>query len=295
MGHFNRSFIRLRTNDGFKTAYNFYHSNGGRRAFPFTYAHYLKIERGGSLPKPAALAIMLELLRRKISARERADLMRDYLRDLSGDEVVYDKIFAPIITAPGAATTENSLPVILGRITSNLTPSQFRAIVSSPEATGCFMLLSNVPDPLSVEKIAEFVGLSEGACLAALKILRSGRVVAAHGADRYACAIPSERRCRLPNPHGLQPLYDKMKKNIDRIANRHGKPLYGRSCSIRLRPAALDQLTHSFEEAINVGSSLSQKMLRPDPETPLYFIEARVRRLVAFPPEAEAPLPKPHA
>ncbi|MDD5302229.1 MAG: hypothetical protein PHS14_03895 [Elusimicrobia bacterium] len=294
MGHFNRSFIRLRTNNGFKTAYNFYHSNGGRRVFPFTYAHYLKIERGGSLPNPSALAIMLELLRRKISARERTELMRDYLRDLSGDDAVYDKLFAPLISTSGASAQESALPLILGRIARNLTPAQFRAIVSSPEATGCFMLLANVPDPLSVDKIAEYIGSSKAACLAAMKILRSGRVVAAHGLDRYACAIPSEQRCQLPNPLGLQPLYDTMRENIDRIAGKQGRPLYERSCSIRLRPATLDQLTHGFEETFNTGSSLSQKMMKPEPETPLYFIEARVRRLIAFPPD-DTPLPKPHA
>ena len=295
MNHFNRSFIRLRTNNGFKTAYNFFHSNGGRRVFPFTYAHYLKIERGRSLPNPSALAIMLELLRRKISARERLELTRAYLRDLSGDDAVYDKIFAPLISTSGAGDPENALPLILGRIARNLTPAQFRAIVSSPEATGGFMLLANVPDPLSVEKIAEYIGRPKGACLAAMKILKSGRVVTAHGLDRYACAIPAEQRCQLPNPLGLQPLYDKMRKNIDQIAGKQGRALYERASSIRLRPSTIEQLTHGFEETFNTGSSLSQKMMRPEPDTPLYYIETRVRRLAAFPPDEDTLLPKPHA
>lgn len=283
MGHFSRSFIRLRTRSGFKTAYNFYHSNGGRRIFPFTYAHYLKIERGGSLPQPPALAIMLKLFSGAIQVQERGELTRDYLRDLSGDAAVYDELFAPL-QAPSGGSRENALPLILGRLNTNVTPAQFQAIVSSPEATGCFMLFANVPDALSIEKISEFIGSSKEKCLTAIKVLQKQRLVVARGPDRYACRIPVERRYRLPHFHGLQPLYDQMRKNIDRLAGKHGEPLYARASASRLHPDAFDRVIRGFNEALDTGASLSQKMMRPESETPLYFIEARVRRLVAFPP-----------
>lgn len=299
MGYFNRSFVALRARNGFKTAYNYYHSNGGRRVFPFTYAHYLKIERGGSLPKPSALAVMLKLLRRAIPPEEHKKLTRDYLRDLSGDAAVYDELFAPLLVPENGSYQENTLSIALERLTDNLTPAQFKAIVSSSEATGCFMLLSNIPNALSSEKIAELIGSSKANCLAAIGILRRQRLVVVRGLDHYAFAIPAERRCRLPNPHGFKPLYDKMRKNIDRIAGKHGVPFYGRSASIRLEPSARDRLTGDLEAAFTVGSSLSAKMLRPGPETPLYYIEARVRRLVAFPPVDETaraqPTPRPES
>lgn len=290
MGHFSRSLIRLRTRGGFKTAYNFYHSNGGRRIFPFTYAHYLKIERGGSLPQPSALRIMLKLFSGAIQVQERRELTHDYLRDLSGDGAVYDELFAPLHAPAGEGSRENALPLILGRLNTNVTPAQFQAIVSSPEATGCFMLFANVPDALSIEKIAGSIGSSKGACLAAVKVLQKQRLVVARGPGRYACRIPVERRYRLPHFHGLQPLYDKMRANIDRLAGKNGEPLYARASASRLAPSAFDRVVRGFDEAIDAGASLSQKLMPPGPETPLYFIEARVRRLVAFPPADDAAL-----
>lgn len=285
MGHFNRAFIRLRTQNGFKTAYNFYHSNGGRRVFPFTYAHYLKIERGGSLPQPAALAVMLKLLRRTVTPQERHELLRAYLRDLSGDGAVFDDLFAPVLApAPTeASSSAKALPVVLGRLAVNLTPAQFRAVVSSREATGLYMLFANVPDALGLERVAKLVGASKEKCLAAIKLFQRQKLLVARGPDRYACAISPEKGWRMPNSLGTEDLYDAMEDNIDRLTGRHSRSHWGRSTPIRLQAAALDHWVRDVDQAFNVAASLSQKMLPTGPETPLYYIEAHARRVAAFP------------
>jgi len=288
MSHFNRSFIRLRTQSGFKNAYSFYHANGGRRVFPFTYKHYLKIERGGSLPRPAALTIMLALLRRTITAQEREEITRDYLRDLSGDADVYDKLFAPLLSSSGNSAPESALPRVLGRLTSNLTSAQFRAIVSSPAATGCFMLFCSVPDALPIDKIAELLGLPKAECLAAIKVLRKRRLAVARGQDRYACAISAERRCRFPTYLGFQSMYARLHKNCARFAGKHGESHHESWATIRLRPDALNRAIRGFDAVLDEATSHSQKMMPPGPETPIYYLEARARRLVVFPPADEA-------
>lgn len=292
MGNFSRTFIRFRTQNGFRNAYRFYHSNGGRRVFPFTYKHYLKIERGGSLPQPSALAIMLKLFRRIVPNQEREELMRDYLRDLSGDAAVYEEVFAPLL-APSENPTRGNTRALLGRLTSNLAPAQFGAIVSSPAATGCFMLFGSVPDALPIEKIAELIGSSKEECLVAIKVLRRQRLVVACGANKYKCSLPVERRYSMPSAYAFKPLYDKLRKNIDRLAGKHGAPRYGLWSAIRLQPRALDQVISDLDAAFDLGSCLSCKMLRPGAETPLYFIEARVRRLVVFPLADDAALAEP--
>ncbi len=290
MSHFNRSFIRLRTQNGFKTAYNFYHSNGGRRVFQFTYAHYLKIERGGSLPQPAALSIMLKLLRMTLPSPERKALIGDYLRDLCGDDAAYDDLFATLLSAPEAPARGKTLPLVLGRLAVNITPAQFQAVVSSPEATGCYMLFANIPDALTLEQVAERLGSPKAKCLAAIKLFQRQRLLVARGAGRYSCAISPERGWRMPNSHGFEPLYDAMEDHIDRLAGRHSRSHWGRSTPIRLQAAALNQWTRDVDEAFNVAASLSEKMIPSGPETPLYYIEAHARRVAAFPPpDAEAP------
>lgn len=256
--------------------------------FPFTYAHYLKIERGGCLPKPAALAVMLKLLRQVVSAQERGALVRNYLREMCGDVRVYEDLFAPLLAPTGAPAPENALRLALGRLTKNITPAQLQAIASSLEATGCFTLLSNVPDALACAKISRLLGVTEARCLRAIKALQKQKVLVARGKDLYACAIPMEQRFRLPDSCGLEALYDEMLKNIELLAGKRTEALYGRSSPIRLTASGRDRLVHDLEEVFSLGASLSQKMVPAGPETPLYFIEASVRRLVVFPPDVDA-------
>ncbi|MCX5796214.1 MAG: helix-turn-helix domain-containing protein [Elusimicrobia bacterium] len=281
MTNFSRSFVRMRALRGFRTAYAFYNSNGGRRVFPFTYSHYLKIERGGCLPSLPALALMLQLLRREVSPQERGRLMRDYLRDLCGSALVFDQLFALLLPPAGEIADASALDCLQGRLAVHLTPNQFRAFVSSPEATGCFLVLANVPEALSVEQIAGWIGSSREKCLKALKELRRQGLLRARGRDRYSALSPG-RHYLFPSSHGLEPFYKKMRKNVDRLAARHGKPLSSISSVVRLSPQAIAAAIEGFAKTSSVSVGLSQKMTPAGLGSDICELEARVRRLVAF-------------
>jgi len=99
MPHFNKTLASTRIAAGYQTAYSFDHTNGGRRVFPFTYAYYLEIERGSSLPRPEWLALIIRTMR-TIGVSPKARLAIDYLKDLSGAS--YTDLFAPFLSVPDA-------------------------------------------------------------------------------------------------------------------------------------------------------------------------------------------------
>src|SRR5579885_2903577 len=102
MGLFARSLERLRLEAGFPTPYAFYHRNGGRRVFPFTFAYYLKLERGRHLPRPEWLPVLLSLLRLPPSEELYGRFVTDYLRDHFGSEENYRSLVEPLL-APARA------------------------------------------------------------------------------------------------------------------------------------------------------------------------------------------------
>ena len=63
MSAFSEALLALRREAGFPSAYRFYHRNGGRRHFGFTYVHYLRLEKGAKAPRAEAFGAILKALR----------------------------------------------------------------------------------------------------------------------------------------------------------------------------------------------------------------------------------------
>ncbi|MFH2204490.1 MAG: hypothetical protein ABIJ96_15350 [Elusimicrobiota bacterium] len=103
MDRFAELLIRQRQAAGFPTAYAFYHRNGGRGKFNFTFAYYAKIERGKALPRGEWLPPLLTLLKLSPSSPARRDILLAYLRDLLGDDDIFDGHFIPLLKSPAAA------------------------------------------------------------------------------------------------------------------------------------------------------------------------------------------------
>jgi len=84
--------VSARRKAGFKTAYQFYVSNGGAKTWPFSFAHYTHIEKGRTLPKPDHLPFIISMMR---FVPDRADMLaildcylREYLGDGAGAEYI---------------------------------------------------------------------------------------------------------------------------------------------------------------------------------------------------------------
>ena len=97
MGRFAGQLARQRAAAGFHTAYAFYHRNGGRAKFPFTFAYYAKIERGRGLPRAEWLPLLLTFLKLPSPSPAQRDFLLAYLRDLLGEDEIFEGYFLPLL------------------------------------------------------------------------------------------------------------------------------------------------------------------------------------------------------
>lgn len=187
---------KLRLEAGFPTAYKFYHGNGGRRHFPFTYAHYARIERGGKLPRPRWLAPILAALRLAPGHAGLRLLMESYLRCLLDGEEAYQAVMSAIAPPRMKSAPElgrAAMHWIKTHHSVHLTPEQFDAISSDETAYWCSEALLNDRRSWSAAEIVQALGLAP----------RRGR---SYAAGKGGIGRPRQGRA-LPRPLGRQDLH----------------------------------------------------------------------------------------
>lgn len=269
MGHFSRSLTHLRESSGFKTAYAFYHSNGGRKVFPFTYAYYAKIERGESLPRPPWLAKILRLVRVS-SPADRARVVSDYLRDISVEKESFDLLFAPFLTVENEPAERRAIRSLRARTARHLTPREVRLTSSSLTAADCYVVLINTQGPLDVERIAEITKQPVDQCASALKELARQKLIRAHSGKRYS-GLSTGANHTLPKDPTSQALVNGILAQM----RERGNIRYQGVDALRLDPAALEAVIAKLKEAFDLAGGLAQWHADDKAGAPIYVLEAR--------------------
>jgi predicted transcriptional regulator len=264
---------QLRAASGFKTAYAFYHSNGGRRVFPFTYAYYAKIERGDGLPRAGWLALILRHMR-VYGRPEHAALVREYLRALCENDAAFVELFDPLLDLPVEPAQQRALRSIRARTSRHLTPAQAYAAATAVEFAECLILLVNTKGALTVEKIAELIKRPPPRCAAALKELKRHGMIKEHPGRRYSNADASG--------HPTLPEDARSRELVRRVLGDMRESCVTAHENInayRLDAYALESVAAQFKLAFDLAAGLSRWSEGEDSMTPIFVLEARALRL----------------
>ena len=186
MRPFAKTLERLRREAGFPTPYAFYRRNGGRHVFPFTFAYYLKLERGKHLPRPEWLPVLLSLLRIPPSDELYRRFVTDYLRDHFGSDEAYRSLVAPLL-APAAprGPGQQTVKRLLSEQAYHLTPAQYKAVVGDEATYWAFECLVNDRGAFSAEDLAAVTGLPKAALAAGLKRLAAHKLAKRAAGGKY--------------------------------------------------------------------------------------------------------------
>lgn len=229
MRHFGSTLSQLRRDAGFATAYAFYHRNGGRRIFRYTFAHYRKIERGLSLPPIRSLPVIISCLRSPLDSADVRRLAIALLRDLVGDEQVFADLIEPLIVKDGGSTGERSVVHrLLTTHAKHLSVRQYRSIASSPERFWIFHFLSNNRGPVALARLAAALARPAPRLRRAAEELVEQRVLRRAGKERYACPFagshvvsPNVYPGYLEDARRIRGYYSAMAKGGVRLARPH--------------------------------------------------------------------------
>lgn len=279
---FARRLTRLRREAGFKSAYRFYHGNGGRRHFPFTYVHYLRLEKGASLPRPGWLARLLAALRLSPGAEASRGLLEAYLKGLLGGEAEYALIVAPL-RGPAAATRASgagALRWLREEHALHMTPAQFRVVAADETTYWCSEVLSNDGGAWSPAELAAKLGLDEKKTAAGLARLAAARLAKRAAADRYRSRKPGMLYTFPGRLEGMGGELRAVSGYWEKMARRRGKDAFARVEVVRAEAGFMSRYAADLGEAVdavNLGAARSA-----GDDTGLYLVEAAVRKLTPF-------------
>lgn len=280
MGRFAGTLARLRREAGFPTAYAFYHKNGGKRTFPFTYPYYAKLERGDSLPRGAWLGLLLDQMRVGPTAGERRGLVLDYLRDLFSDDQAFDALVEPLLAAPAPEPGQRAvMKRLLSAQAFHVTPAQMTAVVASEESYWAFNCLVNNRKPLAAADIAAAAALPEARVTAALRTLQAVKL--ARPAGQRWSSPASGFWCVYPRGHrGYASDLNRLQRHIAAAAKRRGAGLMDMGTLVRAEESSVQETLRAVREAIQSLSAAAVDA--PGRGTAFFVVEAKASRLFPF-------------
>lgn len=272
---------QLRAAAGFPSAYKFYHNNGGRRHFPFTYAYYARFERGAALPRAPWLPSILTAMRIAIGEEDHRRLMRAYLIDLLGGEEIFSFV-AGSLASPARTVSaplgREGLRWMKSHHSIHLSPEQFRLLSSDEVAYWCSEVLLNDGDTWDPTKLAEVLGFPLKGVEAAVAHLKSaGLVVAARG--RGVRGRWSGKLYTFPGRlSGMGRDLSRIKEYWARMERRRGGVVAERVELVRAGAEGMRRYWRELGETVDAATAFGSHRSLPD--SALFTVEARIRRLV---------------
>lgn len=245
---FGAALARVRREQGFASAYAFYHSQDGRKTLGLTFRNYMNLEQDKNLPKPERLETLLLALGLGDYSDAARDLAEAYCRS-SGLDRVLSRLRLP--SAPAAGGEEARLGDLAARFALakskiHLSPKQWRVLAGDFEAYACYMLVGNTAGGLGYPELARLSGLGLAAVKRAVKALAAAGLAKVSGGR---VLDPLEDKVTEPPPKvpAMAGVIAGLRRNNQRLVER-GKLLRFCRSTIRLTEAKLGRFLQHLDQ-----------------------------------------------
>ncbi|MDP3542175.1 MAG: hypothetical protein Q8T11_06845 [Elusimicrobiota bacterium] len=277
-------FARLRRQAGFQTAYQFYHKNGGRRAFGCSFQNYLRIENGSHLPVPKRLPQLCLQLRLPLRGADLRELLRAYLQVWAGSEEMAQWLIGPFEQAERVEPALDPAAQALSRVVRDgarpLTLEQYKAVMSSAEAYWCFRVLTTDRKGQTSEALARLLGLGKARIRKGLEALRLCGIARKRRDGGYDSPY-SGNYLTFPDPTLLpERLKAAALRYTKDMVRRKGAVVDVRHCGVRADALALQGFLPHLREAIRGVNAYA--VYEKTERSGLFLIESKVCKLFDF-------------
>ncbi len=283
MSAFSDALLRLRREAGFPSAYRFYHRNGGRRHFGFTYVHYLRLEKGAKAPRAEAFGAILKALRLAPAQEGARLLFRSYLMDTLGGRENYELIVGGVREdAPTISPTlaEGGFERLKREHLMHMSPEQFTAVAKDEVSYWTSELLLNDRESWDAEAVSKRLDCPPSAAAAALESLAEVKLLRATSPGRWRTRQPGKFWTFPGRSKGMEPLLERVRGYWDAMARRKGGPFGERLELVRASSSVMRQYMTALHRAVDEANLAATHAKGED--TALFLIEGRVRRLLPF-------------
>ncbi|MBI4424360.1 MAG: hypothetical protein HY554_11560 [Elusimicrobia bacterium] len=281
MDTFSKTLARVRRESGYPTAYAFYHKNGGRRLFPFTYVHYLRFERAVSMPRPEWMPMLLFALRLPQHSTNLRELNLAFLRALLRTDEAHSAVLAPLLAAAKERDfSESAAARYRAGQTVHLSPAQFELVAADEATYWCSEVLLNDSASWTAEGIAEKTGMPLEKIRKALQNLVAAKLARASSKGRFKAREPGKLYSfpgRLPGMNG--PL-KRIEGYWEKMAKDRGGTVAWRMDLVRAPAARVAAYAGRLLEAVDSAADLSVK--EQGDHTGFFFVRAEIRKVMPF-------------
>ncbi len=277
-GNFASHLIKARTAAGFDTAYKFYHRNGGRKHFGCTFVHYMRVEKGESVPKPEWLERIMIALRLLPTQAEARDLLMSYLRDSLGGGRTADYVLNPLFSGqPQAAGGPDAMTWMKAHSSVHLTPEEFSAMAASETAYWCAEALCSDSGAWTPEELAKKLGLAPKKAAKALESLKECGLAVRTAAGRYKCRHRGKFFTYPGRLEGMGPQLDAVNSYLEKAGTAD---FFERLELVRAEEGAMTNYRLQLAQAMDGANAYAAHAAGRN--TGFYLIKLRMRRLKKF-------------
>jgi hypothetical protein len=283
MSAFSEALLSLRREAGFPSAYRFYHRNGGRRHFGFTYVHYLRLEKGAKAPRSEAFGAILKALRLAPAAEGARLMFRAYLLDVLGSPEAYELVVGAVSkSVPTVSPTraEGGFELLKREHLMHMSVEQFTAVSQDEASYWTSELLLNDGESWTSKDVADRLGCSLKDAASALERLTKAKLLRSTSTDRWKTREPGKFWTFPGRSKGMEPLLDRVRGFWDAMAKRRGGPFGERLELVRASSSVMRQYMNALHRAVDEANLAATHSKGED--TALFLIEGRVRRLLPF-------------
>ncbi|MBI5245871.1 MAG: hypothetical protein HY923_01720 [Elusimicrobia bacterium] len=281
MALFSKSLERLRLESGFTTPYAFYHRNGGRHVFPFTFAYYLKLERGQHLPRPEWLPILLSLLRIPPSDELYQRFVTDYLRDHFGTEENFQSMLGPLLISKHEKNDgQQTAKRLLSEQAYHITPAQYKAIVGDAATYWAFECLVNDRGTYDSAGLAKITGLPKASLEAGLKKLVKHKLARRVSAGKYKSPLTGKFYMFPRTFPGLEIYRRKLARHIEQMVAQRGSLTHGSGVIIRAEEGAVHRSIAAMRDALEASTAYS--VYEKAEGSAVFLLQIRARKAFDF-------------
>jgi hypothetical protein len=280
---FSDLLVKNRKNAGFRTAYAFFHSNGGQDVLKVSYRKYLRMEQGELLPKFNKLGVYLYALRLFPRSYLAAEFISAWLKTSLGEEG-FQQLLAPFFNFPTEQSISSPLHKAINKSLAHdkvqISPEQMEAIVHDRATYLAWMLLSNDTGLWGLAALAAAAGISVSSTGTALKRLAKAGLLK-HKNGKYRCHLAG---AMIEYPH-LRTLSSKpgLAERLNALREEmfsSGEIIYHRRGTIR---ASITELSNLFPLlSLNLSTANTYSITEKQKDSAIFGMECRVLKLRDF-------------
>ena len=249
---------RIRKEQGFPSAHQFFRGVGGSKSLGFAFVSYWDMERGKKLPKSWRLKAIMAALSIDQHSSKAKELVRAYFKALSGSDELIEIIAAPDAVRtnlPGRELAEAAVHAALDLRRVNLTMEQWKLCARDMKTFICQYFLVNTSGWVTVRELAEATRLKPAAVKTALKTLASGGLVVLSG-DKVQSPFAKRMVELLPATPATADIKAALRGHLNKWVEG-SRRIDSKRITVRMSKANIATYRQHLEKAVELASIYS--------------------------------------